>query len=373
MQQSGIVRRLVNLLTASVIFSGSATTSCSAPGGHARPPATGEPQATETTPRAAVSTQASDGVRDKTGEGDPFDAGARRDVVERLARELEAVYVAPELGAKLGASLREKLQSDAYVKATSAAMLAALLTGELQAASKDKHLMVFSSAEPPPTPMAGPPPPELVEELRKAHGGIEKVEILEGNVGYLALWGVPILEGAREAVADAFALLHDTRALILDNRRNKGGDPRTVALYLSYLTEGEPFVFNEIHWREGARVEEYATTDLGPLSYGAHKPVYVLASPVTFSGGEGLTYHLQAMKRAVVVGEVTAGGARRAQSRSLGHDFYAMIPHAEARSTITGRNWEGVGVQPDIRVASEQALEEALRAIAGTAHTRRTR
>jgi retinol-binding protein 3 len=267
----------------------------------------GKPHVTEATPRDTMGSQAINGARDMTAEVDTFDAGVIRDVVERLASELAAVHVVPEFGAKLAASLRERLQSDAYLGATSAAKLAALLTGELQAASKDKHSSVFFSTEPPLTPRGGLPPPDAVEDIRKANGGIERVEILDGNIGYLKLWGVPILEGSREAVADAFALLHDTEALILDNRGNKGGDPRTVALYLSYLAEGEPFVFNEIHWREGGKVEKHATMDLGALSYGVDKPVYVLTSSATFSGGEALVYHLQAMKRAVVVGEATAG------------------------------------------------------------------
>ena len=61
-----------------------------------------------------------------------------------------------------------------------------------------------------------------------------------------------------------------------------GGDPNTVALYVSYLSEGVPYVVNTFHWREGNRVVEFRTTELGDLVYGAHKPVFVLTSPGTF-------------------------------------------------------------------------------------------
>jgi retinol-binding protein 3 len=133
--------------------------------------------------------------------------------------------------------------------------------------------------------------------MRKLNGAIPKVEILDGNVGYTRVNGVPPVETARSAVAAAFAFLHNTDALIIDNRGNGGGDPNTVAVYVTYLSEGKPYIVNTFHWRAGDRVEEFKTTDLGELAYGAHKPVFVLASPATFSGGEELTYDLQVLKR----------------------------------------------------------------------------
>src|SRR5262249_10166276 len=142
-------------------------------------------------------------------------------------------------------------------------------------------------------------------------------------------------------------------------RGNGGGDPNTVALYVSYLSEGEPFVVNRFHWRAGNRVEEFRTTNLGDLAYGAHKPVFVLTSPMTFSGGEEMTYDLQALKRAVVVGEVTGGGGNPGGSVPLGNQFVANIPSGQAVNPITGTSWEGVGVVPDVSTTAATALTKA--------------
>jgi len=106
-----------------------------------------------------------------------------------------------------------------------------------------------------------------------------------------------------------------------------GGDPNTVAYYLSYLTQGAPFVVNTFHARDGG-VQESWTTDLGQLSYGESKPVWVLTSSRTFSGGEELAYGLQAMRRARVVGEVTGGGANLVHPVPLGEGFVARMPSA---------------------------------------------
>jgi hypothetical protein len=157
----------------------------------------------------------------------------------------------------------------------------------------------------------------------------------------------------------AFAFLHGTDALIIDNRGNGGGDPNTVALYMSYLSEGKPYVVNTFHWREGNRVEEFMTNDLGGLAYGAHKPVFILDSPATFSGGEELAYDLQVFKRGVIVGEVTGGGANPGGPVPLGHQFVVNLPSGQAVNPVTQTSWEGVGVQPDVPVAAAAALNKA--------------
>jgi hypothetical protein len=302
-------------------------------------------------------------------EAEPaLDANERRQIVEDLARNLEDKYLVAPDGARMAAMLRTRLAADAYDMATRREALAELLESEVRGMSSDAHLRVFSSTEPPPSPPApgSAPPPELVASLRKQelHGGIQDRKILAGNIGYLALWGVPMVEVARDDISEAFAFLHDTAALIIDNRDNRGGDPQTVALYVSYLTRGPSVLFSRLLGRNDIVVQEFKTEDLGALSYGRQKPVYVLTSNETFSGGEALSYHLQALKRAIVIGEPTRGGARRAEIVSIGRDVYATIPVAQARSPFTGGNWEGLGVQPDVRLPAASALLAAEQAAA---------
>lgn len=171
--------------------------------------------------------------------------------------------------------------------------------------------------------------------------------------------GVPMFDYSKDAIAAAFAFLRNTDALIIDNRDNGGGDPRTVAFYMSYLSEGDPYLLNTFHWRKDDHVVESKTTNLGELSYGSRKQVFVLTSQGTFSGGEELTYDLQAFKRGVVVGETTGGGANPGGLLPLGHQFVAFIPGGYPVNAITQSNWEGAGVKPDIEVSAEQAMNKA--------------
>lgn len=89
------------------------------------------------------------------------------------------------------------------------------------------------------------------------------------------------------------------------------------------------------------------------------KPVYVLTSARTFSGGEDCAYGLQAQKRATLVGETTGGGSNPVSWFSLGHGIVVAIPTTRATNAVTGTNWEHVGVKPDIAVPAAQALQTA--------------
>jgi hypothetical protein len=87
--------------------------------------------------------------------------------------------------------------------------------------------------------------------------------------------------------------------------------------------------------------------------------VYVLTSHDTFSGSEELAYDLKTQKRATIVGEVTGGGANPRDVFPLPDSFSIFVPTGSAVNPITKTNWEGVGVQPDVVVPADKALDMA--------------
>jgi retinol-binding protein 3 len=269
--------------------------------------------------------------------------------VRLLARQIGSEYVFPEVASKLEETLLDRLAQGAYDRLQSAGDLAQILTGDLREVAKDKHLGVELRLAP---PAAGEHPPVTPS-------GIRKIEVLDGNVGYMELEAVPALERSRSAIAGAFALLESTEALIIDNRNNDGGDPATVAYYVSQLSSGPPFLVTRIHFRNDHRVDELFTTDLAGRSYGTERPVFVLNSSRTFSGGEDLAYNLQALERAKIIGELSGGGAHPTFRVPLGHDLVASIPFARSVNPLTESNWEGTGVIPDVPIPAERALSRA--------------
>jgi C-terminal processing protease CtpA/Prc len=198
------------------------------------------------------------------------------------------------------------------------------------------------------------------DRTRAVNHGIERVEVLSGNVGLISLSGFPIGEGAPEAVAAVMRCVHETDALIVDVRENNGGHPEMVARFSSYLFGEEPVHLNDIYSREGDRIEHFWTLpDVPGVRYGPEKPVFVLTSNRTFSGAEDFSYSLQALKRAVIVGETTRGGAHTCRVVALVGRFRMLLPDGYAVNPITHTNWEETGVIPDVAVDAASALDVA--------------
>jgi C-terminal processing protease CtpA/Prc len=285
----------------------------------------------------------------------------RKQVIDTLTHELNDRYIYPEVAKKVDADLHGRLQRGEYAKIASAETFARTLTDQMREIAHDGHLHVEYSERPVPTEHRdGKPTPEemaaMSAEARYFNFGIEKVERLRGNVGYLELRNFPPPALAGDTIAAAMTLLANTDALIIDLRRNTGGVPETVALTLSYLFD-ERTHLNDIYSRPDNSTEQYWTTEhVTGTKYGQKKDVYVLTSHRTFSGGEEFCNDLKALKRATLVGETTGGGAHPGDMYRLADHFAAFIPVGRPINPVTHGDWEGTGVAPDVAVEADKAL-----------------
>jgi hypothetical protein len=298
-----------------------------------------------------------------------FEPKTAQQIVETIQKCLNEEYVFPETAKTIEADLRRRLENHEYDKITSARKMADLLTDQLQAISKDKHLRVFYSYEPlpqhRPVKDSAPDPnrKEMVERMRKrgraTNYGFEKVERLEGNVGYLDLRMFQPAELAGETAAAAMNFVANTDALIIDLRKNGGGAPSMVALVSSYLFGPEPVHLNDLYFRPEDSTHQWWTLPLVPGQRYEGKPVYVLTSKRTFSAAEEFTYNLKSLKRATIVGETTGGGAHPGGMKPINDHFGIFVPSGRAINPITKTNWEGTGVAPDMPVPADLALKTA--------------
>lgn len=290
-----------------------------------------------------------------------------RAVIETLLRELRARYVYPDVAERMEAAIRGRLGAGEYDAIAAGPALAEALTAHLQEVGRDRHLRVSWEEEPRPVRDREGPDPEERERWRQAglqrNFGFQRVERLAGNVGYLDLRQFASPAFAGELAAAAMTLLANTGALIVDLRRNGGGDPAMVAFLTTYLFDHEPVHLNSLYWRDGDFTHQWWTLPWVPgPRFGGAKPIWVLTSRRTFSGGEEFAYNLKTRGRATIVGETTGGGANPGDHHQLDAHFAAFIPNGRAINPVTGANWEGVGVAPDLAVPPEEALAVAHRA-----------
>lgn len=299
------------------------------------------------------------------GPDRPIDAAGRQQVIDGAARLLNEYYVFPDVAKRMEEAVRARAARGEYDKVASSREFAKLLMEHLQEVSKDKHLRVRYSPEPlPERRERREPSKEEMERFRRDMArnnfAFERVEILPGNIGYLKLNGFVPPEFGAEAAGAAFQFLANCDALIIDLRENGGGDPAMVAYTSSYLFDGRVHL-NDIWWRKENRTEEFWTLPYVPGRKLAQQPVWVLTAARTFSGGEEFAYNLKNLKRATIVGETTGGGAHPVNGHRINAHFMIGVPFARAINPITKTNWEGTGVEPDIKAPGAEALAVARR------------
>jgi hypothetical protein len=299
----------------------------------------------------------------------PFDAAARASELERIAALVDQHYVYADKATAIAAEVRG-LKSDPELSGAADRMTwAAVLTRRL--AAHDAHFSVIwapgvvrSGA----MASGGESSADADRQLAASNYGIDAVERLPGNIGYVRLSYFAqfdrTLTGdktppARRAAEAALALIQTTDAVIFDLRGNSGGSPDMIDLLLAPFFGDKPVLLNRFYQREGDHTVDFTTVANFQGVRRATAPVYVLTSGRTGSAAEEFAYDVQTQKRGVIVGETTYGAADPGGSFDAGDGFSVFISTGAAVNPVTGHNWEGVGVKPDVAVPAQDALARA--------------
>lgn len=291
----------------------------------------------------------------------------RSEIVDQVCAAIDQNYVFPEVAAKMAAHVRARLADGAYDGIEELDVFADRLTEDLRSVSHDLHLGVHPL---PDHPQGGPDPEEsdqarrerrerMRQRMRRDNFGFEKLERLSGNVGYLDLRGFfPAELGGDTAVA-AMNFLANSDAVIIDLRRNGGGDPSMIQLISSFFLE-EPTHLNSFYVRAKDSTDQFWSSAWVPGKRMADVDLYILTSRRTFSAAEEFSYNMKNLKRATLVGETTGGGAHPTDFHPFPNLRVGVsVPFGRAVNPITKTNWEGVGVVPDIETPQDKALETA--------------
>ena len=289
-----------------------------------------------------------------------FSAAEQADVIRAAAALIEQRYVDPDRATGIAAELRRLARSRPASMEGEA--FAQEMTGLFRSVSGDGHLGLSYSETP--IPEDGGDAQFSAAEMAKWYGpqlnhGVEKIERLEGNVMLLDLRVFPPVEMGADVFAAAMTVVAQGDALIIDLREN-GGGAETADLLTGYLVEGGSPLTGSYDRPSDTRRHASSPVWVPGRRFGSSKPLYVLTSRRTFSAAEAFAYNLQALGRATVVGDVTGGGAHPFEYRRVHPHFADDLPEGKSINPITGTNWEGVGVKPDVAVPADEALAKAL-------------
>ena len=167
-------------------------------------------------------------------------AELKKSTLDSLSKEMKGVYFFTDLAAKVDSDITARQANGEYDSIQTGADLAKKLTDDMRAICHDAHLHVGYSEDVLPVRKDNEQPSP--EEVKSAHhqnvvlnGGFESVQRLPGNIGYVEVRGFMEKPDFIRPAQAAMAFLQDTDALIIDLRRNGGGDPESVQYLCSYL------------------------------------------------------------------------------------------------------------------------------------------
>jgi len=295
----------------------------------------------------------------------PLTAADRRAVLLGAADLIENRYVIEDAARGLAEQLRRDATADRWHDTSDPEAFAAAITVYLRSASGDGHLGLSYRATPLAEEVEAAERTYTAEEMDRWYGphlnyGFEQVRRVDGNVGYLDLRVFAPTSTAGDVAAAVMTVLAQSAALIIDLRENGGGHGDMGHLLAAYLLdESKPMSGS---YDRPSKTREWALTPawVPGRRYGIGRPVYVLISKRTFSAAEGFAYDLQALRRVTVVGERSGGGAHPFKYRRVHRHFVLSLAEGRSINPITGGNWQGTGVVPDVEVPADRALETAL-------------
>jgi len=287
------------------------------------------------------------------------DKSYKTDVLNKIAGLLEEQYVLPEMAKIFAEEFKKKYEHGSYESYADPKEFAEQVTADLRSITKDQHInfrLIESSDIGENTESSLHHPVRYHRLGIKENKGFHKLEWIKGNIGYLDIRRFYYYPDIRDRAIAAMKFLSNADAIIIDLRENGGGSGDYLS---SYFLE-HPTQLNGWYSRKDDLLKEFWTSKEIGIERLTDVPLFLLTSNRTFSAAESFAYDMKARMRATIIGDPTRGGAHSVDLFKIDDQFEIYISTARAINPITGENWEGTGVIPDILVPSESALDTAI-------------
>ena len=295
-------------------------------------------------------------------------AAERRKIIEAVAGNLRERYVDHAIGQQLSNALLAQEKNRDFESARTGPELAERLTNRIHDMSRALGVpageyvadVIYSAIALPDGP---PPPPNPIAReqyrlaLLKQNCHYQATEMLPNQIGYIKLAGFPEAAACDEITRKAMASVNDAAALIIDLRDNGGGFGESAIQIASYFFSRPTFLWDP---RPHTIVPAETASPVASSKL-VDKPLYILTSARTQSAAEYFVYNMKMLKRATVVGETTAGHQHSgAFHRIADHFGMGIQEEAAPANPFPIKGWEVIGVEPDVKVSRDEALDAAL-------------
>ena len=157
------------------------------------------------------------------------------------------------------------------------------------------------------------------------------------------------LAAGEAAITEALKDLADTDGLIVDARFNTGGEDQVALNFVRHFMSQSQVVYSKSAG-SGAFATSIKEVVLEPKGDNIYlKPAAVLVSGDTVSAAEVFTIAMSSLPQVTIIGEPTAGAFSDVLVKRLTSDILFGISN-ETYLDVRGKNYEGIGITPDVAV-----------------------
>lgn len=290
-------------------------------------------------------------------------------IIKKASQELRSRYVFKEKADLVTSKIDELLKQNHFDQFKTLESFSEAITRVIYDVTKDKHISVSLK----PKKHKDKENVDAMQEwinnrleertfFRRYNANFKAIIKKENNIGYLDLRGFYGLDFGREFANAAMVFLATSDAIIIDLRNNSGGRGRMAFHLLSFFFDKQIITGKSLRRRGNQFIEKtHYTPKREPHLTMPDIPLFILTSPKTFSAAEAFSYPLKAYGRATFIGETTKGGANAGDLISLDDKLQIFIPDvAGLPHPETNEIFEGKGIEPDVKISSDKALEKAL-------------
>lgn len=323
----------------------------------------------------------------------------RKKIITDLTRKLPREYISADTGRKLASFIKDKFEAGGYPTDLNIDEFTYEITQDLRAVSHDQHFFISSLSYN--SEYSGSNPMRKSESIKSSRQQARsfkksykrsknsfakykrrtskdmfmygRIKILPGNIGYLEFFNFDPTSYDKKANKDRISLasvmkfMKNTNSLIIDFRKNMGGNLRMAELFCSYFIQKEnTYLLTSKSFirydHDSISVDSFYMDDSYSRSVEGskyNKPLFILTSNMTFSSAELCTYLLKKLSGATIVGEKTRGGGNGHNGGYITDYYSAVIPCYQSYDKETNYSIEGKGIMPDVVVNAYNALDTA--------------
>ncbi len=197
-----------------------------------------------------------------------------------------------------------------------------------------------------------PVPDEYFEKgIEVLSGGVFAYSWLPDNIGYFHFNSFGNRVESSRAIDKIIDEFRDSKAIIVDVRRNGGGDDRVGKLIADRFADSKKlYMTTEV--RNGSNHDDFNpkkywyTEPDGILQF--TKPVVLLTDRTSISAAENFTLAMRNLPNVTVVGDFTSGCFADVKRGRLPNGWMFSLAYNLFLDS-NGFCWEGIGIPPDIR------------------------